>query len=236
MAGRIRLVERTSPNRRCGYCHGGAGALDTCQECAALTHADCRTELGRCPTLGCREVVARRPATEQVHVSRRVLAPLYVTAAGHALLLLFAGAAVVALGAHLAPGRGWDWLGGPVSRWQIAAAVATLFGVPLSLGVTLPWLWRFPARLERLDALRRAPRPRRAALHVERVPSEDGGLPLLVLTPTGSRRQLTFQLQATLLPRWLRQLRSQEVTIYGDTDDPLLLELSDGRLALLFQG
>lgn len=41
---------------RCALCHGEArGLLEGCGACGALLHADCRRDLGRCPTIGCGE-------------------------------------------------------------------------------------------------------------------------------------------------------------------------------------
>ncbi len=47
---------------RCSYCHGEArGLLEGCEGCAALFHADCRLELGRCATLGCQAPSVQSP-------------------------------------------------------------------------------------------------------------------------------------------------------------------------------
>ncbi len=45
---------------RCTYCHDDAGAADarTCPECRAILHSECRDELGRCSTLGCKAAAA----------------------------------------------------------------------------------------------------------------------------------------------------------------------------------
>lgn len=43
---------------RCGYCHENSemfSQLVPCVACGATIHRVCRAELGRCPTLGCRE-------------------------------------------------------------------------------------------------------------------------------------------------------------------------------------
>jgi hypothetical protein len=44
-------VRRTEA--RCAYCHDDAPSV-SCRLCGALFHEDCREELGRCTTLGCR--------------------------------------------------------------------------------------------------------------------------------------------------------------------------------------
>jgi hypothetical protein len=38
---------------RCAYCHEALTAGLICTRCRAALHADCRAELGRCPSLGC---------------------------------------------------------------------------------------------------------------------------------------------------------------------------------------
>lgn len=59
---------RSAP-QRCGYCHDG-GELVTCPAgCGVSLHADCRTELGRCTTLGCRAVAVSPPATNSAFLN-----------------------------------------------------------------------------------------------------------------------------------------------------------------------
>jgi predicted DCC family thiol-disulfide oxidoreductase YuxK len=48
-------VQAAGGAARCGYCHGDAAADGkSCPRCRGVLHADCRDELGRCATLGCR--------------------------------------------------------------------------------------------------------------------------------------------------------------------------------------
>jgi len=51
-------VEFRRADVQCEACHAAlenAEAVHTCAECAAMTHASCREELGVCPVLGCGE-------------------------------------------------------------------------------------------------------------------------------------------------------------------------------------
>jgi predicted DCC family thiol-disulfide oxidoreductase YuxK len=44
---------------RCGYCHDGVREdARTCPGCRSVLHEECRDELGRCPTLGCRQTLS----------------------------------------------------------------------------------------------------------------------------------------------------------------------------------
>ncbi|HZV01131.1 MAG TPA: hypothetical protein VFF73_30745 [Planctomycetota bacterium] len=50
----VGVRERESREARCAYCHDAPrGALVACASCGALLHAECRSALGRCTTLGC---------------------------------------------------------------------------------------------------------------------------------------------------------------------------------------
>lgn len=70
---------RPAGNVRCAVCHGAAIDALPCPGCRTVVHADCRTDLGRCPTLGCgaaREV----PAPPRVGPTRRGVVALVVGA------------------------------------------------------------------------------------------------------------------------------------------------------------
>ncbi|HZV00363.1 MAG TPA: hypothetical protein VFF73_26830 [Planctomycetota bacterium] len=49
----LTVSARRSPNSRCAYCHGASTGLEECLGCGVLTHRDCRSVHGSCPTLGC---------------------------------------------------------------------------------------------------------------------------------------------------------------------------------------
>src|SRR5947207_2390067 len=52
---RVRIVGRRRSEERCVICHGALRDQPvTCPACHATTHADCRAEVDRCPTLGCK--------------------------------------------------------------------------------------------------------------------------------------------------------------------------------------
>lgn len=54
----MRVTPRTRSLLRCAYCHGELGeVVDPCPGCGTRVHADCAVGR-RCPTLGCRIVVA----------------------------------------------------------------------------------------------------------------------------------------------------------------------------------
>ncbi len=56
---RPRISTRVSPALRCAVCHDRAGGLTACQRCQSRFHEECRRDIGRCPTLGCRAVGPR---------------------------------------------------------------------------------------------------------------------------------------------------------------------------------
>lgn len=242
MVGSIRVVGRTSPERRCVYCRGGAGDLRACDACGALNHAGCRAELGRCTSLGCQGLQAAAAREGAITAPPGLLTPLWVTAAGHLALLVVTTAAAVALGALMATHHvAWFQARGLLT----AALVLPATGFPLALLFSLPWLLGLRERVARARGLLLAPRPRAARLEVverRQVLFNPRGRDrevidtILVLTP-GAGRPVEWPIGAMLgVPEWVADLPAQEVTLYGETDDPMLVELSDGRLLLLFRG
>jgi hypothetical protein len=62
--GAIALHERREAVLRCAICHDEPLPLERCGLCQSAFHVDCRSALGRCPTLGCARrirVSGRRP-------------------------------------------------------------------------------------------------------------------------------------------------------------------------------
>ncbi|MEZ0228217.1 MAG: hypothetical protein ACAI25_06305 [Planctomycetota bacterium] len=65
MSDPLSLRSRLSQALRCSVCHDRRGLLTACQRCWTRFHDDCRNDLGRCPTLGCR-AIGPRPAAPPV--------------------------------------------------------------------------------------------------------------------------------------------------------------------------
>jgi Tfp pilus assembly protein PilF len=61
LAGRVDVLRETRAPERCAYCHD---ALEpepfTCARCGTAFHAECASDLTRCPTLGCRSATTER--------------------------------------------------------------------------------------------------------------------------------------------------------------------------------
>lgn len=53
---------------------------------------------------------------------------------------------------------------------------------------------------------------------------------------TSDGRAVEWRIGGMLVPGWASHLEPQEVTLYGVTDDPMLVKLGDGRPLLLFRG
>jgi hypothetical protein len=57
LGGERRALRGSSAHARCGYCHedvtGEEPDLVACDRCSTIAHAECWTELGRCPVIGC---------------------------------------------------------------------------------------------------------------------------------------------------------------------------------------
>jgi hypothetical protein len=56
--GELSLATRPGPALRCAVCHDELPSVTdarvSCPDCQTVLHRECRTGLGRCPTLGCR--------------------------------------------------------------------------------------------------------------------------------------------------------------------------------------
>ncbi|MCO5169252.1 MAG: hypothetical protein M9894_23150 [Planctomycetes bacterium] len=226
----IRVVARTSPDQRCGYCHGGAGDLRACSECGALCHPDCREELRRCTTIGCRGGLGTERRGRALQPDPDWLRPLHVAAAIRAVL---AGSSLVVLA--LVPLVAL--VSGPTTLVSTRFGLLLLFAAavaPVTLWVGVRWLLGYGARLDRARHILLAERPRRAQMQLV-VRRDPQGAPQhhLMLGPE-SGGLITYRVAPTFLPE-VRRGPEQEVTLYGSSDDPLLMELADGRLVLLFR-
>ncbi|MCO5172411.1 MAG: hypothetical protein M9894_39440 [Planctomycetes bacterium] len=95
---------------RCAVCHDLAAVAVPCPACRTVAHPDCRSDLGRCPTLGCagaREV----PSPPRVGPSRRGVVALVVAAA------VLVGVPLAALVLALASSERW-WTALSTGRLQ----------------------------------------------------------------------------------------------------------------------
>lgn len=238
MAGTIRIVGRTSPDRRCGYCHGGGGQLTSCDACDALTHVDCRAELGRCTTIGCvgaARAASRIPASLDVREAARAL---YWAGAVHlaAVVGSWVGAALLWQRALFpaAPVRGPR-----ADDWGMTAVVGLVILTLMAVGclwVSVPWLAGLPGRAARLRRLSRWPRPCPARLGRRATrQGPEGALQQFLTVTTRDGARAEFLVGGLALPPWGPLPADQEITVYGDVGDPTLVELADGRLMLLFR-
>lgn len=57
----VLIATRRTPPLRCSYCHEAVAKPLVCQLCGTAVHTECRSELRRCPALGCRGVLPEAP-------------------------------------------------------------------------------------------------------------------------------------------------------------------------------
>lgn len=249
--GQIRIISR-SRGGRCVYCHDGLDALAvSCPACHARWHADCcDPALARCPTLGCPEAPPGAPALD-VRARPRGRRRRPLPSAGWvdawtgpstsarrwlrvrlAMGFVLAGLGVVGAAAGISTALLRPWA--EVQPFLLGCLVLFVVGALSVLAM------RRASRLF-FDVTRLLDDARPALRFLSVVPpAEEGQRWAVRLEGPEGTPPLGVGLSDQLAPRWLRRrrFRQEPVLVYGleSPRGPYVIELRDGRLALLDAG
>ncbi len=252
---RVRIIGRRPSEERCAICHGALREqASTCPQCRVDVHADCRAELGRCPTLGCAASTATAAPATDVHAPAsgwHRLGPFaHLTLSG----ALSTAGLLVALAFVLWPLLSWSsfHLFMTTSRQHghlvHDSSLATLVKLAFTYGFVglggwsaLAWLWRIPREWREVSRLLRENHPEPAFLSVTTTGSGKLQKSFAYLERRDPRHPetltgtLSFEVTGLLPPRWLlRVMPRTRVYFYGAFGHgPYLIELPDGRIALV---
>jgi hypothetical protein len=236
----VRVTPR--PLLRCAYCHEGLNDGTSCVACHAVFHADCRAELGRCPTLGCKggalapvgfapQVAA--PAPERVG---KLLDGLRTDAAVSTWLVFFLGVGIGLLVLFLStvPPAHNAWK--PSRDDPPARVVAAFFvaGGAFAAVLVNAWVTGHVCGVARLLAATR-PRNVGVAVVVVKAPVKGGTIDVFraKVREIGKQSPFASVELGTTVPQWLR-VSDCELPMFafgGRRGEPLVLWLGENLLA-----
>ncbi len=257
----IRVVVRRSSESRCVICHGALREQAVaCAGCRATMHRDCRSELARCPTIGC-AASARTAGTEAPReerppramdlldlpdISRREGGPtafarlgpyrqLFWSGLGAAVCILFSMAFILWPILSWASYEGFFTDEGGHSMGKGPPICGMVVGYPVALGIIcwgVGWLMRLPGIKREVEHLldTTTPIPMRLTITVTGSGSDERREAVL----QGGGHTLPVEPKGLHPPSWLFRLPTgTRCYVYGlPPPGPYLIELPDGRLAL----